>query len=65
MEIKKTTSQMATEIRAQKVIGLYRSLLNEHPDAKAWAIFRTIGDKLNITGQAVYLILKKYNIYQN
>lgn len=61
MENLKTTKQMARELVHSKVISMHRSILQENPTAKPWSIYRAIGAKFNLTQQAIFYILKKYN----
>lgn len=61
MENLKTTKQMARELQHSKVISMHRSILQENPTAKPWSIYRAIGAKFNLTQQAIFYILKKYN----
>lgn len=52
---------MARELQHSKVISMHRSILQENPTAKPWSIYRAIGAKFNLTQQAIFYILKKYN----
>lgn len=61
MENLKTTKQMAREVQHSKVIAMYRSIVQENPTAKPWSIYRTIASRFNMTQQAIFYILKRYN----
>lgn len=61
MENLKTTKQQAKELRDAKVISMHRSIAQENPTAKPWSIYRALASKFNLTQQAIFYILKRYN----
>lgn len=59
--ILKTPKQAAREKLHSSIISLHRSMVQDGHTEHPWSVYRTIGAKFGITGQAVYVILKRYN----